>query len=335
MNRRPIVLVTHPLPAVGIVLVRKHCRVIQRKSETPITEHELKRSLKNVDALMCDLADPITRAVMDAAPLLRVIANYAVGFDNINIAAATARGIVVTNTPGVLDNAVAEHAIGLMLALSRRIVEADRFTRAGKFKTWMPMGFLGPALFGKTVGIVGAGRIGSTVARVAHEGFGMKVVYTDVKRNTAFERATTARYLSLPRLLAIADVVSLHVPLLPSTRHLISTAQLRRMKRTALLINTSRGPVVDERALVQALHHRRIGGAGLDVFECEPSIDCDPHDGLTLADFDTVVLTPHIASATIEARNAMAVIAAQSVVDTLNNKRPASLVNREVWMHRR
>ena len=197
------------------------------------------------------------------------------------------------------------------------------------------MGFLGPTLFGKTLGIVGAGRIGSTVARVAHNGFGMKVIYTDVKRNAAFERATNARYLPLHRLLAAADVVSLHVPLLPSTRHLISGPQLRRMKRTTLLINTSRGPVVDERALVHALKHRRIGGAGLDVFECEPSIDCDPHGGVSLADFDTVVLTPHIASATIEARNAMAIIAARGVLDTLHNRRTATLVNPAVWSHRR
>lgn len=333
--KRATIFITQPLPDAGARLLRRWHRVQIRRTSSSIPRRELLRGVRSADALLPDLTDRVDAAVMDAAPRLRVIANYAVGVDNIDVAAATQRGIVVTNTPGVLDDAVAEHALALTLAVTRRIVEADRFTRAGKYKGWMPMGFMGPSLLGKTIGIVGAGHIGSTLTRMAHDGLGMKVVYTDVHRNTLLERSVRARFLSLTQLLRVADVVSLHVPLLPSTRHLISTAQLRLMKQSAVLINTSRGPVVDERALVCALKQRRIGGAGLDVFECEPLIDCDSRDGLSLADFDTVVLTPHIASATIEARNAMAVLAAQNILDVLRGKRPKAFVNSDVWKHRK
>ncbi|NIT03512.1 D-glycerate dehydrogenase, partial [Candidatus Saccharibacteria bacterium] len=214
----------------------------------------------------------------------------AVGYDNIDVPAATKRGIMVTNTPGVLTEAVAEHTFALLLAIARRIVESDQFTRAGKYKGWEPMLLLGTELEGKTLGVVGLGRIGARVAQMAARGMGMKVIYYDIKRNPSFERELEVRfYKNLSSLLGEADFVSLHVPLLPTTRHLIGAKELKTMKKSAYLINTSRGPVVDERALVKALKGGWIRGAALDVYEEEPKL------APGLAKLDNVVLAPHTA----------------------------------------
>jgi glyoxylate reductase len=334
-RRKPTIFVTRQLPPAGVVELRRKYSVRQRQQESVISRQELLAGVATADALLCDLTARIDDAVMAAAPRLKVVANFAVGFDNIDLAAATRRGIVVTNTPGVLDEAVAEHALALMLAVSRRIVEADRFARSGKFTAWMPLGFLGPSLQGKTLGVVGLGRIGSTLAEMAHHGLKMKVVYTDLHRNAALEKAVQARFMPLRRLLAAADVVSVHVPLLPATRHLIDTKELQLMKKSAILINTARGPVVSEKALLRALTSGTIRGAGLDVFECEPALDCDPSDRLQLVALPNVVLTPHIASATDEARAAMSRLAARNISSVLAGRKPPALVNPDVWPTRR
>ena len=334
MSRRRV-FITRPIPQEGIDRIKAIHTVELRKTDSPISRQELVVGMKKAEALLCILTDKIDAKLMDTAPQLQVISNYAVGVDNIDIAAATERGIVVTNTPGVLDEAVAEHALALMFSVARRIVESDTFTRAKKYKAWMPMGFLGPQLKGKTLGIIGAGRIGSTLAEAAYQGLGMKVLYHDVQSNTLIEKKAKAQYSSLSVLLKNSDVVSVHVPLLPSTRHLIDAKELRLMKKTAILINTSRGPVVAEKPLIRALQNGRLSGAGLDVYECEPFIDCDTSDRLELVKLNNVVLTPHTASATEEARIAMSELAATGVIDTLRNKKPINIVNPEVWSHRR
>jgi glyoxylate reductase len=282
--------------------------------------------VKGVDAILSLLTDKIDGEVMDAAgPQLKLISNYAVGYDNIEVPAATQRKIYVANTPGVLTEAVAEHTFALLMAAARRIPESDQFTRQGKYKGWEPMLLLGTELQGKVLGVVGLGRIGSRVAEVANKGMGMKVIYHDPKQDAEFEKEYHAAYKSnLDDLLKEADFVSIHVPLLPTTRHLINADKLKLMKPAAYLINTSRGPIVDEAALVEALKAGTIKGAALDVFENEPNL------APGLVELSNAVLTPHTASATIEARSAMAVLAAQAVLDVLAGKPPVNLVNKEL-----
>jgi lactate dehydrogenase-like 2-hydroxyacid dehydrogenase len=238
------------------------------------------------------------------------------------VKAATERKISVSNTPGVLTEAVAEHTFALLLTVAKRIVEADRFTRGGEYKQWEPKGFLGPQIWGKTIGIVGLGRIGSFVAQISHGGFNMEVLYHDVKKNEEFEMRFSAKYRDLENLLKESDFVTIHVPLLPATHHLIGEKELGIMKKTAILINTSRGPVVDEASLVGALKAGKIAGAGLDVFEKEPELT------LGLAELPNVALTPHTASATREARSAMSKIAAENIAAALEGKTPPNLVNK-------
>jgi glyoxylate reductase len=276
------------------------------------------------DALLSLLTDKIDEEVMQAAgPNLKVIGNYAVGFDNIDLPAAKRHGIAVTNTPAPeVAESVAEHTIMLMLGLAHRLVESDAFARAKKYKGWSPTLLMGNDLGGKTLGIVGTGRIGSSVARRAVLGLGMKCLYEDHRRQPELEKTLGAEPASLEQLLQRADVVSLHVPLTPDTRHMISVAEFALMKKTAFLINTARGPVVDEKALLRALRTKRIAGAALDVFECEPSIDCDLTDKLELKSFDNVIITPHTASATIEARQAMSKLAAENIIAVLSGKPP-------------
>ncbi len=319
------VFVTRAIPDAGLKKLKAAGHAVRVWDGTgAIPRKALLAGAKGVDALLPLLTDRIDDAVLAAAgPRLKVVANYAVGFDNIDLKAAAARGIPVTNAPAPeVSETVAEHAFALMIALAHRIVESDRFTRAGKYKGWGPQLLLGSDLYGKTVGIVGLGRIGRAVCERAVKGFRMKAVYSDPRRDAAFEKEFGARRLPLEKLLQEADVVSLHVPLLPATRHLIGTKQLRLMKKTAFLINTSRGPIVDETALVRALAAGRIGGAGLDVFECEPLIDCDPTDTLELRKMWNVVLTPHTASATVEARQAMSALAADNIIAVLSGKPP-------------
>ena len=316
---------TRKIPKKGIQLLRRHFLVKVYQKDQVIPRKELLKEVKQCDALLSLLTEKIDAEVLNANSKLKVVSNYAVGYDNIDVKAATAKGIIVCNTPGVLENAVAEHTFALMLALSKRIVEADRFTRAGKYKRWEPMLLLGTELEGKTIGIIGLGRIGAGVAERARKGMGVNVLYHDIKRNKQFEKEYQAKYVSLSELLKKSDFVSLHVPLLPSTKHLIGKEELRLMKKTAYLINTSRGPVVDEKALVEALEKKHIAGAGLDVYENEPKLT----PGLTK--LKNAVLTPHTASATVEARTAMSELAAQNIIDVLQGRRAKFTINPEVY----
>ena len=284
---------------------------------------ELIKILKkgNYDGVLSLITDNIDASVFSAASTVKIFANYATGFDNIDTVEAKKRSITVTNAPSeIASEAVAEHAIALMLALAAQIVKGDEFMRKNKYKGWNPMGFIGTDILGKTLGIVGVGRIGGRVAHYA-KGLGLNIIYTDVARNELLEKECGAVfYASVEELLPKADVVSLHTPLLDSTRHLINEDRLKTMKRTAFLINTSRGPVVDEKALVVALRNKTIAGAGLDVFEFEPKLSAG------LSKLPNVVLTPHIASASIEARNDMAVIAVQNIVDFFDGKTPKNKI---------
>lgn len=318
---KPKVFITQPIPEIGVRMLKKHFDVTQNTTDRILSRSQLKQAIRGVDAVLTLLTDHVDGKMIDAAgPQLKIIANYAVGFDNIDVGAAKRRGIMVTNTPEVLTEAVAEHTLALMMAAARRIVEADQFMRSGKYTHWQANLLLGTELKGKTLGIVGLGRIGSRVAQIAQKGFDMSIIYTDVKRNSDFEKEFQAKFYRLNELLERADVVSIHVPLLPTTQHLINAGSFKRMKKTSLLVNTSRGPVVDERSLVKALRRHEIAGAGLDVFEFEPKLASG------LQSLANVVITPHTASATIEARTAMAKIAAENIISVLNDKKPLNPV---------
>ena len=289
----------------------------------PLSEKELIKILKKkqYDGVLSLLTDKINAAVFDAAPTVKIFANYAVGFNNIDVAEAKKRGITITNTPGGLTESVAEHTFALILALTCRVVEGDTFVRKGKYSGWDPMLLLGVDLIGRTLGVLGTGRIGADVVHKAVRGFKMKAVYYDVVRNENLEKEYGAVFMNTPEeVLKQADVVSVHVPLMESTRHLINAERLKLMKPTAYLVNTSRGPVIDEKALVEALKKGQIAGAGLDVFEDEPKL------AKGLAKLSNVVLTPHIASGTIAAREEMAHMAAENLVAFFEGKVPPNLV---------
>ncbi|QQG46483.1 MAG: D-glycerate dehydrogenase [Candidatus Niyogibacteria bacterium] len=319
------VFVTRMIPEAGISKLKEAGHeVVVNPEDRVLDKSELITALKadKYDAVLCLLTDKIDGEVLDAAgKSAKIFANYAVGFDNIDLKAAEERGIMISNTPGVLTNTVAEHTFALMLAISHRVVEADKFTRAGKYDGWAPMMLLGNDLSGKTIGIVGLGRIGSRVAHHAVKGFDAKIIYNDIKRNGDFEREFGAIYKEkLEDLLREADYVSIHVPLLESTQHLINTERLSQMKPTAYLINTSRGPIVDETALAEALKNKTIRGAAIDVFEREPKLA----PGLT--ELENVILTPHIASATEETRSAMSELAAENIIAALEGREPPDIV---------
>ncbi len=291
------------------------------KQERPPREEVLRRA-KDKDGLVCLLTEKINEELLRNAPKLRIAANVAVGFDNIDVAACTKRGVVATNTPGVLDETTADFAWTLLMAVARRLGEGEALARSGKWTNWDLDQLVGADVWGKTLGIVGFGRIGRAVARRS-SGFQMKVIYTDaVRAAEEVEKELKAEFRELNALLAESDFVSVHVPLLPETRGLFDAPKLYRMKPTAFLINTSRGPVVDEAALVAALEGKKIAGAALDVYENEPFI----HPGLKRAN---VVLAPHIASASLETRTKMACIAAENVVALFKGKRPANILNPE------
>jgi glyoxylate reductase len=319
------IFVTQPIPQAGLDVLRQAYPEYQMNSEERIlTRGELLNDIKGADALLTLLTDKMDAEILDAAgPRLRIVANMAVGYDNIDMKAATFRGIMVTNTPGVLTDATADHAWALLFAIARRIPESERYLRAGKFKSWGPLLFLGGDVTGRTLGIIGAGRIGYAMA-MKSRGFNMKVLYTGRSSNTKLESEIGARRAGLKELLRQSDFVSLHVPLKPETTHLIDAAALSLMKPTAYLINTGRGPLVDEAALAEALKKGDIAGAALDVFEKEPEV----HPGLLA--LDNVVLTPHIASATIDSRSRMAVMAAENLVEGLAGRKPPNLLNPEV-----
>ena len=326
---KPKVFVTQNIPQAGLDLLMKECEVFVNKEDRVLSKGEIIERLKGMDGMVCLLTDAIDGEIMDAEPNLKVISNYAVGFNNIDVDAATERGIPVTNTPGVLTETTADFAWALLMAIARRVVEADKFTREGKFKGWRPQLLLGSDVYGKTIGIVGMGRIGQAMARRAR-GFGMKILYYDEYRpDPAVEKELGATYVPFDELLQKADYVSIHVPLMESTHHLISERELKMMKKTAYLINSARGPIVDEKALVKALQEKEIAGAGLDVFEDEPEL------APGLAELDNVVIAPHIASATVETRSKMATMAAEGCLSVLKGDKPVNLVNEEVWDKRR
>lgn len=317
------VFVTRAFPGPGIPLLKKAGFDVQvYEKDEMIPQRDLLKRIKGKDAVLSLLTDRVNEAFFVAAgPQLKIVANYAVGFDNIDLAAAKAHHVIVTNAPAeLISDSVAEHTFALMLAVTKRIVESDRYARMGKYKGWSPTLFLGMMLKGKTFAIIGSGRIGVETARRA-AAMGMKIIYTDIKRNAGFEQDLGAKFMKQDALLKAADVVSLHVPLLPSTRHLISTRELKMMKKTAYLINTARGPVINEKALTIALESGQIAGAAIDVYECEPAIDCDLSDTHELRLLENVVLTPHTASAAIEAREQMGELAAKNVIAVLKGKK--------------
>lgn len=321
---RPVVYVTRQIPEPGLELLRTECDVEVNPEDRVLTKDEIIEAVKEKDALLCLLTDAIDAEVLDAGQKLRVIANYAVGYDNIDLRAATDRGIPVTNTPGVLTETTADMAFALLMCAARRVAESDRFTRAGLYKGWAPMLFLGCDVYEKTLGIVGFGRIGEAMAKRA-SGFSMQVLYYDERRRTRDEEDRLGvTYVPFNELLERSDFISIHVPLMDSTHHLFGSAEFEAMKKTAIVINTSRGPVIDEEALVKALQAGEIGGAGLDVYEDEPLLKPG------LADLDNVILAPHIASASIETRTKMATMAAQNVLAVLRGEVPPNLVNKEV-----
>jgi glyoxylate reductase len=317
------VFITHPLYPDARNLLQSCCDCeFWSKPERPSGDEFLGR-LKDKDGLVCLLTERVADDVLRTAPKLRIVANVAVGYDNVDVPACTRRGVAVTNTPGVLDETTADFAWTLMMAVARRLVEADQYVRAGNWKGWDFDQFCGTDVWGKTVGIVGFGRIGRAVARRA-AGFGMKVIYNSSTRAAQdIEKELRAEYRDLNALLAEADFVTLHVPLNGDTRQMFDAPKLLRMKATAFLINTSRGPVVDEAALVHALESGKIAGAGLDVFEQEPFV----HPGLKRPN---VVLAPHLGSASNETRGKMALVAAQNIVALFQGQRPPNMLNPEV-----
>ncbi|HLD20593.1 MAG TPA: D-glycerate dehydrogenase [Patescibacteria group bacterium] len=324
------IFVTREIPDEGLKMLKqdKRLKIEVYEGDKLIPRRELLRRVKGKDIILSMLTEEIDREVMDAAgPSLKMIANYAVGFDNIDLKEAAKRGIVVTNAahPNVSET-VAEHTVALIFALAHRIVEADHFTRQGKYKGWEPMSLLGTDVTGKTLGIIGAGNIGGMVARRMKEGFGLRIIYTSAHRNEAFEKEHNAIFKSQTQLLREADFVSLHVPLLPSTKHLIDDKSLGLMKKSAFLINTARGPVIDSAALVRALKKGKIAGAGIDVFEGEPQFARRKPDADYLQHAWNVILTPHTASATIETRQAMSRTAAENILAFVKGKTPSNLV---------
>lgn len=325
---RPRMLITRRIPEPGWSLARQHFEVLGGEEDRALTREELLRAVRGVDALLCLLSERVDGEVMDASGgTLKVISNMAVGYDNIDIPAATARGILVTNTPGVLTDATADLTWALILAVARRVVEGDRMVREGRFQRWSPFLLLGRAVAGAVLGIVGMGRIGQAVARRA-TGFDMRVLYTR-KSGPLPAEATPAgacwEYCgSLEELLRQSDFVSLHVPLDETTRHLIGRRELALMKPGSFLVNTARGAVVDEEALVEALREGRLGGAGLDVYEREP--DLAPG----LSELANVVLLPHLGSATVETRGRMAELAVENALAYFRGTAVPHPVNPEV-----
>jgi len=321
------VLITREIPQSGIEILENHPEIqLDYRKGPPLSTEELKNAIKGVDAIISVIPDLVTGDVIKAAgPQLKLVANYAVGYDNIEIEEATKLGVYVSNTPGDLTESVAEHTVALMFAVGKHIVEGDKYIRQGKFKYWDPMIYLGPKFMGKTLGIIGFGRIGQHLARIAKNGLDMRILYNDAVEKEKEEKETGAQFCEIPYLLENSDVVSLNCNLTDETCGMIGERELRMMKPTAYFINTARGAIVKEDALAVALKEKWIEGAGLDVFENEPEINP------VLLELDNVVLTPHTASATREARIQMARMAAENVVEVLiNNKPPVNLVNKEV-----
>ncbi len=319
---KPKVYVTRLLPKPAMDRVNSYCDAKIWEGDLPPPRDTIIENIASVEGLLCLLTDKIDAPLMDKAPKLKVISNCAVGFDNIDVDAATKRGIAVGNTPGVLTETTADFAFALMMAAARRVAEGDRNVRAGKWKTWGPMILLGQDVFGSTLGIVGMGRIGAAMARRA-KGFGMKIMYSDViRQQPQTEKELGLEYVELGKLLAESDFITLHTNLSPETHHLIGPEQFKRMKRNCILINTSRGPIVDNMALYEALRDGKIAYAALDVTEPEP-IPID-HPLLTL---DNIVIAPHIASASVTTRTKMGMMAAENLIAGLKGEPLPNPVN--------
>ncbi|MBO8141587.1 MAG: D-glycerate dehydrogenase [Firmicutes bacterium] len=323
---RPKVYVTRRIPAAAMGLLQERCDVrLWDEEDVPVPRAILLDELAGADGAFVLLTERIDEEALAGAPRLKMVANMAVGYDNIDVDACTRAGVMVANTPGVLTETTADLTWALLLAAARRLVEAQKVIEQGRWRAWSPMFLAGQDVYGRTLGIIGAGRIGAAVARRAR-GFDMTVLYHNRRRRPELEAETGARYVSLDELLASSDFVVILVPLTPETRHLIDEDALRKMKPTAVLVNTARGPVVDEAALVRALKEGWIWGAGLDVWEKEPIGPDHPLLGLP-----NVVALPHIGSASIATRTRMAVVAAENLLAGVTGRRPPNLVNPEVW----
>ncbi|PIE32173.1 D-glycerate dehydrogenase [candidate division KSB3 bacterium] len=321
---KPNVYVTRMIPQEGIGLLQATCDVEINPHDRPLTREELLEQVKGRDGILCLLTDKIDAEVYEAAQGVKGFANYAVGYDNINVPEATKRGLPISNTPGVLTDATAEMAWALLFGIGRRMIESDTFMRSGQWEGWGPMQFIGGDVTGQTLGIVGAGRIGTAMA-MKSRGFNMKVLYADAFQNETLEQELGAQKVDLDTLLAESDFVSVHVPLLPETKHLFGKTEFQKMKKTAYLINTARGPIVNEVELVEALKNEEIAGAGLDVYEFEPKMV----EGLK--ELSNVVVTPHTASATVSSRGSMARLAATNLLAMLEGKEAPNCVNPEVY----
>lgn len=316
------VVVTRKIPDSGLNLLKKFGFQLKiNPYDRVLSKEELKKFVKGADAILSLLTDKIDGEILDAAgPQLKIVANYAVGYDNFNIDDFKKRKIYATNTPGVLTETVAEHTIGLIFAIAQHIVEADEFVRQNKFRGWEPMLFLGSDIIGKTLGIIGLGRIGGEVAKRMRDGFGLKIVYFDAKRNKNLEKELGIKYLPFESLLKQSDFISIHVPLTLETKHMFTLKEFKMMKPTSFIINTSRGAVIKESDLATALKRKIIAGAALDVYEFEPQINPD------LIKLSNTVLLPHIASASIETRSKMAEMAAKNIISVLNGKKPLNSI---------
>lgn len=315
------VLVTRQIPESGLEMLAKHFDLKVRRESTAIPREELMNEIKDCYGVLTILSDKVDGELMDLAPNLKIVSNFAVGYDNIKVDEATKRGIKVGNTPDVLTQSTAEHAMALIMAVSKRITEGDNIMRKDSFPGWGPMYMLGTELYKKTVGIVGYGRIGKRLAEMMKKAFDCKIIYTD-RSESADADELDAKKVSMDELLSESDIISVHVPLCAETTHLIGENEFKKMKKTAILVNTARGPVVDEAALLKALQENSILGAGMDVFEKEPR---------RLAGLENcwnAVMTPHTASATMEARSKMSEVSAQNIIGTLvEGEKPVSIIN--------
>jgi glyoxylate reductase len=305
------IYITRKIPEAGLKILKEKGITFDMATHSNLSsKKEIIKNLKKkpYDGVISFLTDEIDADVFDACPTAKIFANFSVGFNNINIEEAKKRGIEASNTPGTSALAVAEHTVALMFALTTRLVEGDRFVKSGKYKGWDPELLIGTDISGKTIGIIGGGQIGLQVAKILHSGFGVKIIYSDIVQNIELEKSFPVERKEIGDLLKEADIVTLHVPLLPTTKHLINKDNLKTMKRSAFIVNTARGPIIDENALVDALKNNIIRGAALDVFEFEPKL------ARGLSKLENVILTPHIASARVSARNQMAEIAVKNII---------------------
>lgn len=321
---KPNIYVTRLIPQEGLDLLTPHCRVEINPHDRPLTRDELLAEVRDRDGVIGLLMDRIDAEFFDSAKNLKGYANYAVGFDNIDLPEATRRGMPVSNTPDVLTLATAEAAWALLLAVARRVVEGDVLLRSGQWPGWGPLQFIGADVSGRTLGLVGPGRIGSAMARMSR-GFDMKIIYVANRPNPELDRELGARRVEFDELLTEADFISIHTPLTPATTHLFNAASFVKMKPTAIIINTARGPIIKEDDLVAALKAGQIAGAGLDVYEREPALAAG------LADCPTAVLTPHVGSGTASARNGMSRLAAQNVLAMVRGEQAPNCLNPEVY----